>query len=96
MTTMKTTAISTGAERPVPGLRPARENELPQLERMLKDARERLRALGLTQWQSGYPNLETLAADVAAQRMLVLARDDGALLAAGAHCWKGQAFACAA
>ena len=44
MTTMKTTAISTGAERPIPGLRPARENELPQLERMLEDARERLRA----------------------------------------------------
>ena len=87
MTTMKTTAISTGAERPVPELRPARGNELPQLERMLEDARERLRALGLTQWQSGYPNLETLAADVAAQRMLVLARDDGALLAAGALCF---------
>lgn len=41
---MKTTAISTGAERPVPELRPARGNELPQLERMLEDARKRLRA----------------------------------------------------
>lgn len=93
---MKTTATSTGVERPAPDLRPARENELPQLERMLEDARERLRALGLTQWQSGYPNLETLAADVAAQRMLVLAREDDVLLAAGALCWKARVFACAA
>lgn len=93
---MKTTATSTGVERPAPDLRPARENELPQLERMLEDARERLRILGLTQWQSGYPNLETLAADVAAQRTLVLAREDGVLLAAGARCWKARVFACAA
>lgn len=68
-------------------LRPARPDELPRLERMLEDARERLRALGLTQWQSGYPNRETLAGDLAAGRFWVLARDGGELLAGGALCF---------
>ena len=67
-------------------LRPARGSELPMLARMLEDARLRLRALGLTQWQSGYPNGETLAADRSAGRLLVLAREGGAPLAAGALC----------
>ena len=68
-------------------LRPARGSELPMLARMLEDARLRLRALGLTQWQSGYPNEETLAADLSAGRLLVLARENGAPLAAGALCF---------
>ena len=46
--------------------RPARADELPRLCEMLESAKERLRLLGLTQWQSGIPNGEMLAADIAA------------------------------
>ena len=69
------TAISPDAAR----LRPARPEDLPRLLPMLEAAKERLRALGLTQWQSGYPDGETLREDLAAGRGFLLARGEEAL-----------------
>lgn len=66
--------------------RPARPDELPRLCIMLEDARERLRRLGLTQWQSGSPNRAMLAADIAAGRSFVLA-EENRLLASAAICF---------
>lgn len=66
--------------------RPARADELPRLCEMLENAKERLRLLGLTQWQSGIPNGEMLAADIAAGRSFVLA-EQGELLASAAICF---------
>lgn len=66
--------------------RPARADELPRLCIMLEDARERLRRLGLTQWQSGSPNRGMLAADIAAGRSFVLAQGSD-LLASAAVCF---------
>ena len=66
--------------------RPARAGELPRLCEMLESAKERLRLLGLTQWQSGIPNGEMLAADIAAGRSFVLA-EQGELLASAAICF---------
>ena len=66
--------------------RPARADELSCLCEMLENAKERLRLLGLTQWQSGTPNREMLAADITAGRSFVLA-EQGKLLASAAICF---------
>lgn len=74
------TATATTAIPPEPvRLRPASPEDLPQLLPMLEAAKERLRALGLTQWQSGYPDGETRREDIAIGRGFLLARGEIAL-----------------
>ena len=63
--------------------RQARQGDLPQMEHMLQEAKERLRALGIDQWQSGYPNRESLNRDLAAGAAYVL-EEQGSLRAMAA------------
>lgn len=63
--------------------RQARQGDLPQMEHMLQEAKERLRALGIDQWQSGYPNRESLNRDLAAGTAYVL-EEQGSLRAMAA------------
>lgn len=45
----------------------AKEEHIPAVMRLLNDAKAFLKAQGIDQWQNGYPNEESIAADIAAE-----------------------------
>lgn len=55
--------------------RRAAKEDIPAVLQIIEEARESLRALGIDQWQSGYPNEETIRADIAAGTSFVAVWD---------------------
>ncbi|MBS0957605.1 MAG: GNAT family N-acetyltransferase [Leuconostoc pseudomesenteroides] len=53
-------------------MRPAIKTDLKEITTIIDGARHFLKAQGLPQWQSGYPNEETVATDIALNRGYVL------------------------
>ena len=61
-------------------LRQANANDLPDILRVVGEARAFMGTLGIDQWQDGYPEPETLAEDIRLQQLYVI--DDGGSVAA--------------
>lgn len=53
-------------------MRPAIKSDLKTIATLIDGARQFLKSQGLSQWQSGYPNEETVATDIALNRGHVL------------------------
>lgn len=62
-------------------MRPTMPSEIDAVMRILSDGRASLAALGIDQWQGGYPFRSTVEEDVAAGKSYVVEDEDGALLA---------------
>ena len=58
--------------------------DLPYLLEMLENAKASLRALGIDQWQNGYPNETTLREDIQNKICRVVIDDDNNILASAA------------
>ena len=59
-------------------IRPAVREDLPELMALFSEARATIAALGIDQWQNGYPNEEIVSEDIDDQRSYA-ARKDNAL-----------------
>lgn len=46
------------------GLRKAEYTDLPVIMQIIDEAKEKLRLMGVDQWQDGYPNMEVIEADI--------------------------------
>ena len=57
-------------------LRRAQLQDLPEIMKIIDDAKELLNKNGSPQWQNGYPNQETLTQDIAMQTNWVLINDN--------------------
>lgn len=64
-------------------IRKAEPRDIPRMAKLYDDARTSLRALGIDQWQDGYPNAGTAEADIQAGVAWVL-EEDGEVLATAA------------
>ncbi len=62
-------------------LRPAREEDLPQIVRLFSGAVERMRENGIDQWDERYPDADLLSSDVRKREMYLL-ESEGAVAAA--------------
>ena len=58
--------------------------DLPYLLEMLENAKASLRALGIDQWQNGYPNETTLREDIQNKICRVVIDDENNILASAA------------
>lgn len=58
--------------------------DLPYLLEMLENAKASLRALGIDQWQNGYPNENTLREDIQNKICRVVIDDENNILASAA------------
>lgn len=64
-------------------IRNAKPNDTAEILRILESAKQSLRALGVDQWQNGYPNEDSIRADIEAGYSRVL-EENGILLATAA------------
>lgn len=62
-------------------LRPTKASEIDSVMRILADGRAAIGALGIDQWQSGYPFRSTVEEDVASGKSYVVEDEGGSLLA---------------
>ena len=61
-------------------LRKAKTDDLPDILRVVGEARAFMGTLGIDQWQDGYPEPETLAEDIRLQQLYVI-EDNGGIAA---------------
>jgi ribosomal protein S18 acetylase RimI-like enzyme len=62
-------------------IRPATRTDLPALLPLFEEARRTIAALGIDQWQNGYPNEAVLAEDIALSRSFCATAEAGAVRA---------------
>lgn len=62
-------------------LRPTRSSEIDRVMQILSDGRASIAALGIDQWQGGYPFRATIEEDVATGKSRVVESEEGLLLA---------------
>lgn len=73
-------------------LRPTRPSEIDRVMQILSDGRASIAALGIDQWQGGYPSRATIEEDVAAGKSRVVEAEDGSLLATAMVDFDGDAI----
>ena len=56
--------------------RQARIEDIPDILTIIGHAKERIRLLGISQWQDGYPNEEAIRADIAHKEGIVVVEGD--------------------
>ncbi|MBO4381420.1 MAG: GNAT family N-acetyltransferase [Bacteroidales bacterium] len=56
--------------------RQARIADIPDIMTIIAHAKERIRRLGISQWQDGYPNEEAIRADIAHKEGIVMVEGD--------------------
>ena len=56
--------------------RQARIEDIPEILTIIGHAKERIRLLGISQWQDGYPNEEAIRADIAHKEGIVVVEGD--------------------
>ena len=70
--------------------RPTRASDIDRIMDILADGRRALAALGIDQWQGGYPHREVVEADRARGESYVVADDDGAVVATAMVGFSGE------
>lgn len=71
--------------------RKADENDIDRIMDILADGRRALAALGVDQWQEGYPYRETIEGDIAAGESYVI-EDEGAVVATAMVGFAGERY----
>lgn len=61
-------------------MRPAREEEAARVAEILEDGKRTIAQFGIEQWQRGYPNIESVRADIATGSCYVAEDPSGALV----------------
>lgn len=61
-------------------MRPAREEEAARVAEILEDGKRTIAQFGIEQWQRGYPNIESVRADIATGSCYVAQDPSGALV----------------